>query len=431
MASNSKSPASAPAPLPITAGTPYKIDENTPELFRPLRIRSITLRNRICVSPMCLYSIPSSGPLKGVMTPLYITTIGHNVFKGAAMAMIEATGVQPNGRITPHCPGLWNDAQEQGLKPLVDFIHSQGGLCGVQLSHAGRKSSTQPPLVAQELGKSSARAPKEDDGWPDDVLGPSGGAENSWDGKGLDPSGSYHVPKEMTESEIKDLVSNYAKAAQRAVNAGVDVVEIHAAHGYLINQFLSPVTNRRTDVYGGSFENRIRLLIEVIVAVRAVIPETMPVFVRVGVTDWLEKTEIGKKFGTWTIESTLQLARLLPDLGIDLIDVSSGGNHYQAQFNVFDGGDKHTEMALKVKQVLAAEGSKLLVGTVGLITEAKQARDLVKGSLMRGPGVDIISVGRQFLREPDWVLSVASELGVDVAWPVQLQRLRPGPNSKI
>ncbi|KAJ5999345.1 hypothetical protein N7451_007155 [Penicillium sp. IBT 35674x] len=431
MAQSSKSPASTPAPRQITAGTPYKIDENTPELFRPLQIRSITLRNRICVSPMCLYSIASSGPLTGVMTPLYITTIGHNVFKGAALAMIEATGVQPNGRITPHCPGLWNDAQEQGLRPLVDFIHSQGGLCGVQLSHAGRKSSTQPPLVAQDLGKSSARAPKEDDGWPDDVLGPSGGAENSWDGKGLDPSGGYHVPKEMTESEIKDLVSNYAKSARRAVNAGVDVVEIHAAHGYLINQFLSPVTNRRTDRYGGSFENRIRLLIEVIVAVRAVIPEKMPVFVRVGVTDWLENTEIGRKFGTWTIESTIQLARLLPDLGVDLIDVSSGGNHYQAQFNVFDGGDKHTEMALKVKQVLKAEGSKLLVGTVGLITEAKQARDLVQGSLLRGPGVDIISVGRQFLREPDWVLKVASELGVDVAWPVQLQRLRPGPNSKI
>ncbi|KAJ5646574.1 hypothetical protein N7490_002946 [Penicillium lividum] len=431
MAQDSKSPAATPAPLPITVGTPYKIDENTPELFRPLQIRSITLRNRICVSPMCLYSVASSGPLTGVMTPLYITTIGHNVFKGAALAMIEATSVQPNGRITPHCPGLWNDAQEQGLKTIVDFIHSQGGLCGVQLSHAGRKSSTQPPLVAQELGKSSARASKEDHGWPDDVLGPSGGAENSWDGKGLDPSGGYHVPKEMTDLGIKDLVSNYAKSAQRAVNAGVDVVEIHAAHGYLINQFLSPVTNRRTDRYGGSFENRIRLLVEVIIAVRAVIPEKIPVFVRVGVTDWLEDTDIGRKLGTWTMESTIQLARLLPDLGVDLIDVSSGGNHHQAQFNVFDGGDKHTEMALKVKQVLKAEGSKLLVGTVGLITEAKQARDLVQGSLMRGPGVDIISVGRQFLREPDWVLNVASELGVDVAWPVQLQRLRPGPNSKI
>ncbi|OGE51653.1 hypothetical protein PENARI_c012G07858 [Penicillium arizonense] len=427
MAQNLKCQSSTPAGLPVTAGTPFKIDENTPELFRPLTIRSVTLRNRICVSPMCLYSIASSGPLTGVMTPLYITTIGHNVFKGAALAMIEATGVQPNGRITPHCPGLWNDAQQQGLKPIVDFIHSQGGLCGVQLSHAGRKSSTQPPLVAQQLGKSSARAFKEDNGWPDDVLGPSGGVEHSWDGKGLD----YHVPKEMTEFEIKELVSNYAKSAERAVKAGVDVVEIHAAHGYLMNQFLSPVTNRRTDRYGGSFENRIRVLLEVIVAVRAVIPASMPVFVRVSATDWLEHTEVGKKLGSWTEESTLQLARLLPELGVDLIDVSSGGNHHQAKLTVFDGGEKHTEIALKIKQVLKAEGSKLLVGTVGLITEAKQARDLVQSGLRRGPGVDIISVGRQFLREPDWVLNVASELGVDVAWPVQLERLRPGPASRI
>ncbi|BCS27691.1 NADH:flavin oxidoreductase/NADH oxidase [Aspergillus puulaauensis] len=431
MAHGSKTPASSTQAPPITAGTAYNIDENTPALFRPLRIRAVSLRNRICVSPMCLYSTASFGPLTGVMTPLYITTIGHNVFKGAALAMIEATGVQANGRITPHCPGLWNDAQQQGLKPIVDFIHSQGGLCGVQLSHAGRKASTQPPLVAQQLGKSSARASKDDGGWPDDVRGPSGGVEQSWDGRGLDPSGGYHVPKGLTELEIRELVVSFAEAAKRAVKAGIDVVEIHAAHGYLINQFLSPVTNRRTDRYGGSFENRIRLLLEVIGAVRAVVPASMPVFVRVSATDWLEHTEVGRSLGTWTEESTIQLARLLPDLGVDLIDISSGGNHHQAQYDVFNGGEKHTAIALKVKQVLKAEGSELQVGTVGLITEAKQARDLVQGGLTGGPGVDIISVGRQFLREPDWVLKVASELGVDVAWPVQLQRLRPGPPSRI
>ncbi|KAF9886749.1 hypothetical protein FE257_011126 [Aspergillus nanangensis] len=414
-----------------TAGTPYKIDDKTPKLFHPLSIRTVTLRNRICVSPMCLYSLASSGPLTGVMTPLYITTIGHNVFKGAALAMIEATGVQPNGRITPHCPGLWNDAQQEGLKQITDFIHSQGGLCGVQLSHAGRKASTQPPLVAQQLGKSSARACSEDDGWPDDVLGPSGGVEQSWDGKGLYSSGGYHVPKAMTEREIQQLLSNYASAAERAVKAGVDVLEIHAAHGYLINQFLSPVTNRRTDRYGGTFDNRIRLLLEVISAVRGVIPDGMPVFVRVSASDWLEHTEVGKKLGSWTVESTIELVRLLPGLGVDLVDISSGGNHHQARWNVFDGGDKHTEIALKIKQTLKTEGSHLLVGTVGLITEAKQARDLVQGSVTRGPGVDIISVGRQFLREPDWALKVAAELGVDVAWPVQLQRLRPGPSARI
>ncbi|PWY72568.1 NADH oxidase [Aspergillus eucalypticola CBS 122712] len=410
---------------------PYEIDDNTPKLFRPLSIRGVTLRNRICVSPMCLYSLASSGPSTGVLTPLYITTIGHNVFKGAALAMIEATGVQPNGRITPHCPGLWNEAQQQGLQQITDFIHSQGGLCGVQLSHAGRKSSTQPPLVAQQLGKSSARASSDDGGWPDDVLGPSGGVEQSWDGKGLDLSGGYHVPKAMTEVEIQQLVSNYARAAERAVKAGVDVLEIHAAHGYLINQFLSPVTNRRTDQYGGSFDNRVRLLLEVISAVRAVIPESMPIFVRVSASDWLEDTEIGKKLGSWTVESTVQLVKLLPSLGVDLIDISLGGNHHQARFNVFDGGVKHREIALTIKQTLQAEGSDLLIGTVGLITKAQQARDLVQGSPISGPGVDVISIGRQFLREPDWVLRIADELGVDVAWPAQLQRLRPGPSARI
>lgn len=431
MVQNSISLAAGHSQRQITAGTPLTVDENTPDLFRPLSIRSVTLRNRICVSPMCMYSIASSGPLTGVMTPLYITTIGHNVFKGAALAMIEATGIQSNGRITPHCPGLWNDAQQNGLKTIVDFIHTQGGLCGVQLSHAGRKSSTQPPLVAQQLGKSSARALKEEGGWPDDVLGPSGGVEHSWDGKGLDPAGGYHIPREMTEVEIQEVVSNYAKAAQRAVKAGIDIVEIHAAHGYLINQFLNPVTNRRTDRYGGSFENRVRLLLETIGAVRAVIPNSMPLFVRINCTDWTEETEAGKRFGSWTEECTLQLIRMLPRLGVDLVDISSGGNHHSAKFNVFDGGHNHTAMAVRIRKTLQDEGNEILIGTVGLITEANQARDLVQGDAKRGPGVDIISVGRQFLKEPDWVLKVAAELGVEVAWPVQLERLRPGPLARI
>jgi 2,4-dienoyl-CoA reductase-like NADH-dependent reductase (Old Yellow Enzyme family) len=422
----------APLDIPnLTAGTPYKIDKNTPTLFRPLTIRSVTLRNRICVSPMCLYSTASSGPQKGVMTPLYITTIGHNVFNGAALAMIEATGVQPNGRITPHCPGLWNDAQQKGLQDLASFIHSQGGLCGVQLSHAGRKSSTQPPLVAHHMGKSSARAEMEDDGWPDDVLAPSGGEEMSFDGKGLDSSGGYHVPKSMTENQIKELVANYASAAKRAVKAGVDILEIHAAHGYLVNQFLSPITNRRTDKYGGSFENRTRLLLEILSAVREVIPSKMPLFVRLSGEDWMKRTNIGKELGSWDEESAIRLAKLLPGFGVDLVDVSSGGNCYEAEYNVFDGGEKHTAIASRVKTALLVAKSNLLVGTVGLITQAKQARDLVQGGPTGGAGVDIVSIGRQFLREPNWVLKAADELGVDIAWPLQLQRLRPAGGARI
>lgn len=409
--------ASSPT-IPITSGMPYHVDAKTPKLFQPLKIRSVTLRNRICVSPMCMYSTPSSGPSKGVLpASLYITTIGHNVFKGAALAMIEATGVQPNGRITPNCPGLWTDAQQDSLKLLADFIHSQGGLCGVQLSHAGRKSSTQPPLVAQELGKSSARALEKDGGWPDDVLAPSGGAELSFDGKGLSPDGGYHVPKEMTHEDIKQLIINYQKSSKRAVNAGVDVVEIHAAHGYLIHQFLSPVSNHRTDAYGGSFENRIRLLVEVTEAVRSIIPQSMPLFVRISATDWMPHTD------SWDEESTIRLAKILSDLGVDLLDVSSGGNCYSAQFDVFTGGDKHTVIALKVKQALVDAGKPMLIGTVGLITEPKKARDLIEGSGGR-PGVDVVSLGRQFLKEPDWVLKAGEKLGVELAWPAQIQRLR-------
>jgi 2,4-dienoyl-CoA reductase-like NADH-dependent reductase (Old Yellow Enzyme family) len=415
---------------PSVVGTPRVIDDNTPDLFRPLTIRAITLRNRICVSPMCLYSTASHGPKQGVLTPLYITTIGHNVFKGAALAMLEATGVQPNGRISPHCPGLWNSTQQHALKNLTDFIHSQGGLCGVQLSHAGRKASTLPPLAAARLGKSSARATVEEGGWPDDVVGPSGGL--SWDGKtNDDPSGGYYVPREMTKQDIEELISNYASAAERAVDAGVDVVEIHAAHGYLIHQFLSPLTNRRNDEYGGGFDNRVRLLLEVIRAVRGRVPATMPVFVRISVTDWMEDTRLGRELGSWDEESTVRLVKMLPALGVDLVDISSGGNHHLARFNVFDGGEKHTATARRLKQSLVSQGASMLVGTVGMITQAEQARDLVQRGGQGQPGVDIVSIGRQFLRQPDWVLNAAAEIGVHVVWPAQIERIRPGPTARI
>ncbi|OQU98603.1 hypothetical protein CLAIMM_04361 [Cladophialophora immunda] len=345
------------------------------------------------------------------MTDIYLTLVGHCVFKGAALAMVEATGVQPNGRISPNCPGLWNETQQAGLKRLADFIHSQGGLCGVQLSHAGRKAT-------------------ERDGWPDDVIAPSGGEELSWDEKkASDPSGGYHTPREMSLDDVRDLVTNYHKAAKRAVAAGVDVVEIHAAHGYLIHQFLSPLSNHRSDRYGGSFENRVRLLIEVIEAVRAAIPSGMPLAVRISATDWMEHTQLGQRLGSWDEASTLCLARLLPDLGVDFLDVSTGGNHPSALYNVFDAGERNAAIASRIKKALRSEGeNRLFIGTVGMIVNARQARRLVQGDDSAGtPGVDVISVGRQFLREPDWVLKVADELGVDVAWPIQLERLRTRP----
>ncbi|RVX67848.1 hypothetical protein B0A52_07776 [Exophiala mesophila] len=417
--------------LHVPVGTPLQVTDQTPTLFRPLKIRSVTLRNRICVSPMCQYSLPSSGPNIGALSPLYFTTIGHYVFKGAALAMLEATGVNYAGRISPKCPGLWNDIQEESLRSLASFIHSVGGVCGVQLSHGGRKSSTQPPLVAAELGLYSARADEQDDGWPKAVVGPSGGISQVWDGKMPDdPTGGYHAPREMTVQDIKNVVADFRKSAQRAVKAGVDVVEIHGAHGYLLHQFLSPLTNRRVDAYGGSFENRTRLLIEVIKGVREVVPDTMPVFLRISATDWME-TDLGRELGSWDEQSTIRLAMMLPELGVDLLDVSSGGNHHAARYNVFDAGPRQAAIASRVRLALRAAHKNLLIGTVGCITDATTARDIVQVDNRGDAAADVIFVGRQFLRDPDFVLHAAAELGVDVQWPPQTRRAKPSPKPAL
>ena len=373
---------------------------------------------------MCQYSCAPSGPQTGVLTPLYLATIGHFAYKGAALAMMEATGVQPNGRISVNCPGLWNDAQAEGLKTIVDFVHSQGGLIGVQLSHAGRKGSTLAPWIAARLGKSSARADSAHGGWPEDVVGPMSGAANSWDGKGKDdPTGGYCEPRKMTEKDIKEMVVDWGKAAQRAVAAGVDTIEIHAAHGYLIHQFLSPLSNRRDDKYGGNFDNNIRVLVEVIQAVRAAIPTTMPLFVRISATDWMEESDLGKELGSWDVESTIRLAKMLPDLGVDVLDVSSAANHPAGRLTVFSAGEEQLKIAARIRKAVKDAGKHLLIGAVGMVTGAKQARDLVDDKNQEGNATaDMIFIARQFLREPELVLNAAEELGVDVAWPIQIAR---------
>ncbi|RBA13237.1 hypothetical protein FPRO05_13664 [Fusarium proliferatum] len=410
----------APAQDPST-GTAKQLEPDTPTIFRPLKIRGIPLRNRICVSPMCHYSCAASGPQTGVLTPLYYTTIGHYAFRGAALVMLEATGVAPNGRISVNCPGIWNDAQRDALKNLADFVHSQGGLIGLQLGHAGRKASTLAPWVATRMGQGSARADESQGGWPDDVVGPSGGLDFVWDGKASqDPKGGFWEPREMSIGEISSLIRSFAKAAERAVWAGIDVLEVHVAHGYLLHQFVSPITNQRKDKYGGNFENRIRLVLEIIQAVRDVIPESMPLFVRLSATDWMEKSTLGKDLGSWDVPSTIRLAKLLPDLGVDVLDVSSAGNHPQAAHNVFDAGREQAAIAARVKEALERAGKRMIIGTVGEITDAIQARDLVQDGATGS--VDLISVGRQFLKEPGWVLKVAQELGVDVAWPQFISR---------
>jgi len=366
---------------------------------------------------MCQYSCEPTGSQQGVLTPLHIATLGHYIYKGAAIAMTEATGVQPNGRISINCPGLYTDEQEEGLRKLADFAHSQGGLLGVQLSHAGRKSGTLAPFISARMGQSSAKASAAEGGWPDDVVGPSGGVANSFDGVAK----QYCEPREITQEEINELVSNFAKSAVRAVRAGVDVIEIHAAHGYILHQFLSPLTNRRTDEYGGNYENRIRLLVECIKAVRAAIPTDMPLFVRISSTDWMEGSSLAAKYGSWDIESTIRLAKSLPALGVDLLDVSSGGNVKQARLTVFDSGHEHPKFAARIRRELEQAGQNLVIGVVGLITAAEQARDIVDAT-KETPSADLIFVGRAFLMDPAWVLHVAAELGVDVEWPIQIAR---------
>lgn len=450
---------------PISPGvpTPKKSSDSkpVPTLFTPLTIRGVTLKNRILVAPMCQFSTAAFGPLTGALTDYHIATLGHYALKGASLVMIEATGVQPNGRISPNCPGLWNDAQIPDLKRVSDFIKSQGALSSIQLAHAGRKASTAAPWVSSGAGigrKISQRATEEVGGWPSNVVGPMGGEEHTWDGKPTsDETSGFCAPRALSEKEIQELVQDWASAARRAVAAGIDVIEIHGAHGYLIGQFLSPVTNQRTDRYGGpKFENRTRLLIEIITAIRKVIPETMPLFLRISATEWLEDTEVGKKFGSWGIEESIRLAKMLPALGVDLLDVSSGGNHPAQTINAFDSKDYQTRFAAKIRAELKAENQHLFIGAVGLITEAEQARDIVEGGSKalqvesdeieeeakaalamtqardgEEAKADVILVARQFMREPEWVLKVAWKLGVDVAWPVQFLKVRFASGSKL
>lgn len=402
-------------------------DPSTPTLFRTLRIRDVTFKNRVIVAPMCTYSTESdpTSPAVGALTDFHIAHLGHFASKGAGLVFIEATAVQANGRISPNDSGLWQDGtdseQFKGIRRVVDFAHSQGAKVGIQLAHAGRKASTVAPWLSSQQKRSSVKADESVGGWPSDVVGPMGGDDQIWAPGDV----KFWPPRELSAAEIDELVRAFARSAQLAVKAGVDLIEIHGAHGYLLNQFLSPVTNRRTDKYGGSFDNRVLLLREVLSAIRAVIPQGMPLFLRISATEWLEGQPVAAEMGSWDMASSIKLAKLLPELGVDLLDVSSGGNHKDQKIQPHT--NYQIDLAGQLRKEIRAAGQKTLIGAVGLITEAETARRIVQGAdeaMLSGPEpkADAVLMARQFLREPEWVLTAAKKLGVEISLPFQFTR---------
>ena len=349
------------------------------KLFSPLTLRGITFANRVWVSPMCQYSA-----VDGVATNWHDVHIGAFATGGTGLIMMEATGVSPEGRISTQCLGLWNDEQADRLKPIVKFAHQMDTKIGIQLAHAGRKGSCLPPWSDHPM------AGVDEGGW--ECVAPSA----------ISFGGKYPTPRALTENEISELVKAFGAAAKRAVATGFDLVEIHAAHGYLIHQFLSPLSNTREDEYGGSFENRIRFLQEIIDEVRSAVPESMPLFLRISASDWLE--------GGWTIDDSVALAKIAKVRGVDLIDVSSGGTSSGAPVPV--GPGYQVPFADQIRNQ-----ADIPTAAVGLITEPEQAEEIVSSGK-----ADAVMMAREFLRNPRWPLFAAQKLGCEVNWPVQLLR---------
>jgi len=350
-----------------------------PSLFEPLALGNLTLRNRIVVSPMCEYSA-----VDGVPNDWHFVHLGSRAVGGAGLVMAEATGVSAEGRISPADTGLWNDAQPAAWARIVGFIQAQGAAAGIQLAHAGRKGSTEVPWRGGKALAAGAGA------WT--PVAPSAVAF----------AADYPMPLALDAMGMQKVIVDFAASARRAREAGFDVIEIHAAHGYLLHEFLSPLSNLRTDAYGGSLENRARLLREVIAAVRAEWPASMPLLVRVSATDWTP--------GGWDIEECIELARWLKTDGVDLIDTSSGGNVPHAKIPV--GPNYQVPFAARIRREAG-----IATGAVGMITEAKQAQEI----LDRGDA-DLIIMARELLRDPYFPRRAAKELGVEITGPQQYAR---------
>jgi 2,4-dienoyl-CoA reductase-like NADH-dependent reductase (Old Yellow Enzyme family) len=321
-----------------------------------------------------------------MVTDWHLVHLGSRAIGGAALIMTEATAVAPEGRISPDDAGIWNDAQAEAFRKIAGFIYSANTVPGIQLAHAGRKASTYAP------GKGDGEVKPENGGWP--TLAPSA----------IRFSDSYPQPKEMTKNDIHNLVEQFRKAADRSVQAGFKLIEIHAAHGYLLHEFLSPLSNKRYDEYGGSFENRIRILIEVLGAIRSILPESFPVIVRISSTEWVE--------GGWDIEQSVQLAQKLKESGADLIDASSGGNISHARIPV--GPGYQVPFAERIKRE-----SGIMTGAVGLITLPDQAEQIIAAGQ-----ADIVLLAREMLRNPYWPLFAARQLKSDIEWPRQYLRAK-------
>lgn len=351
------------------------------QLFSSLPIKSIVLKNRIAISPMCQYSAKD-----GFANDWHLVHLGSRASGGAGLIIQEATAVAPEGRISPEDLGLWNDNQIEKLQTINQFIIGQNSIPGIQLAHAGRKASVSAPWIGnKKLDESQG-------GW--ETVAPSAVGYHS----------DEKIPVALDKTGIQKVISDFKSATKRALKAGFQVIEIHAAHGYLLHQFLSPLSNFRTDEYGGSFENRIRLLLEVLETVQLEWPKNLPLFVRISATDWAD--------GGWNIDESVQLSKILKEKGVDLIDVSSGGlvSHQQIPL----GPNYQVPFAEKIKKE-----TEILTGAVGLITEAIQAEEIISSGK-----ADLVLFARESLRNPNLGLTFAQELKADIQWPKQYDRAK-------
>jgi 2,4-dienoyl-CoA reductase-like NADH-dependent reductase (Old Yellow Enzyme family) len=352
-----------------------------PHLFEPLTLRSVTLRNRIAVAPMCQYSAR-----EGLANEWHLVHLGARAVGGAGLVLTEATGVEARGRISPADLGLWEDRQIEPLARIVRFVEAQGAVPGIQLAHAGRKGSTAPPWEGR------AGVTPEDGGWQ--VVGPSALAFDA----------GYPMPAALDEAGIAEVVAAFGAAARRARDAGFRVAEVHAAHGYLLHQFLSPLSNVRTDRWGGSFENRTRLVREAVAAVRAAWPEELPVLLRLSATDWVD--------GGWDLEQSVELCRSVRALGVDLVDTSSGG--LDPRQKVAAGPGYQTPFAERIRREAG-----IATGAVGLLTTPEQCDHVV-----RTGQADLVLLARELLRDPHFPLRAAAALGQPGPWPRQYLRAK-------